>query len=240
MLVTLVAAVDISPLDGDAGQALDLLDLPGQGMAVIGVAGQCLHADDELAAGGARVGDRDRCLHPELVAAPRLALGDAFHLGSVQGIKLVRAARLLGEYRRHSLAGDFLGRALVEQLALRFEFQHFAQRQLRPLGLAGKHSFAGGQRCQEDVGVGPPPRENALIALNRGVGGTDQREQRAEIERGRRKASFVIGCRQWRLRPTITGRRAIHMLLLMTQNRVLPTSSLFGVYRRSSNPMVRF
>ena len=33
MLVALVAPVYIGPLDGDAGQALDLLDLPGQGMA---------------------------------------------------------------------------------------------------------------------------------------------------------------------------------------------------------------
>ncbi len=73
MLVAPVAPVHIGPLDGDAGQALDLLDLPGQGMAVVGITGQCLHSDDELASRGARVGDRDGGLYPELVARPRLA-----------------------------------------------------------------------------------------------------------------------------------------------------------------------
>lgn len=106
MLVPLVAAIDIGPLDGNAGQALNLLDLPGEGVAILGIAGQRLAADDELAAGGARVGHRDRCLHPELVARPRLALGDAFHLGGVQGIELVRVASLLGEDLRHPLARD--------------------------------------------------------------------------------------------------------------------------------------
>ena len=95
--MALVAPVHIGPLDGDAGQALDLLDLPGQGMAVVGITGQCLHSDDELASRGARVGDRDGGLYPELVARPRLALGDAFDLGRVQRIELVGAVRFLGQ-----------------------------------------------------------------------------------------------------------------------------------------------
>lgn len=37
MLVTLVAAI-IGPLDSDTGQPIDLFDLPGQGMADIGIA----------------------------------------------------------------------------------------------------------------------------------------------------------------------------------------------------------
>jgi len=106
MLVALVATIDIGALDGDAGEALDLLDLAAEGVAVIGISGQRLHADDELTAGSACVGHRDRCLHPELVARPRLALGDAFHLGGVQGIELVGVASLLGEDLRHPLAGD--------------------------------------------------------------------------------------------------------------------------------------
>ena len=70
-----------------------MLDLTRQRVAVVGKAGHRLDADDELAAGGARVGDRDRCLDAELVAGPRLALGDAFDLGGVQGIKLVLSSR---------------------------------------------------------------------------------------------------------------------------------------------------
>ena len=101
MFVALVAAIDIGALDSNAGQALDLLDLPGQGTAVVGTAGQCLHSDDELAAGGACVGDRNRCIHSELVAGSRLTLGDAFDLGHVQGAKLVGIAFLLSEDLRY-------------------------------------------------------------------------------------------------------------------------------------------
>jgi len=36
-------------------------------------------------------------LYPELIARPRLALGDAFHLGRVQRIELVGTVRLLGQ-----------------------------------------------------------------------------------------------------------------------------------------------
>lgn len=45
MLVPLVAAIDIGPLDGNAGQALNMLDLPGEGVAIVGIAGQRLVAD---------------------------------------------------------------------------------------------------------------------------------------------------------------------------------------------------
>src|SRR3546814_12791005 len=43
---------------------------------------------------------------PELVACPRLALGDAFHLGCVQRVEFVAVARLLGEHPGDALAGD--------------------------------------------------------------------------------------------------------------------------------------
>src|ERR1700751_2860232 len=109
MLVALVPAIDIGPLDGDTGQPLDLFDLPSERVTVIGTAGQGLHAKDELPARGARVGDRDRCLDPELVARSRLALGDAFYLGRVQGIELAGVVCLLGEDARHALTGDGKG-----------------------------------------------------------------------------------------------------------------------------------
>ena len=37
--VSLIAAIDISAFDGNAGEALDLLDLAGEGVAVIRAAG---------------------------------------------------------------------------------------------------------------------------------------------------------------------------------------------------------
>ena len=58
MLVTLVAAVDIGPLDGNAGQALDLLDAPREsrdssllaaGWLRLGALGEAIPAADRAA-----------------------------------------------------------------------------------------------------------------------------------------------------------------------------------------------
>lgn len=49
-LVATVAAIHIGALDADAGQAGGLVDLTGQGVAVIGCARQYLDPEDELAA----------------------------------------------------------------------------------------------------------------------------------------------------------------------------------------------
>lgn len=38
MFVAFVATIDIGPFDGDAGQTLNLCDLPGEGVAIVGVA----------------------------------------------------------------------------------------------------------------------------------------------------------------------------------------------------------
>ena len=48
--VAMVAAIHIGPLDVDAGQAGDLVDLARQGVAVIGSPRQSLGTNDELAA----------------------------------------------------------------------------------------------------------------------------------------------------------------------------------------------
>ena len=109
MLVALVAAIDIGPLDGDAGETLNLLGLHREPVSIIGITGQGLHANDELAACGARVGDRDRCFEAELLARPRLALGDAFHLGRMQRVELVGSVRLLGQDLCHPLTRDRKG-----------------------------------------------------------------------------------------------------------------------------------
>jgi hypothetical protein len=53
MLVALVTPINVGPRDGDNGQALDLLYLRGERMAIVGITGQSLHTDDQLAACGA-------------------------------------------------------------------------------------------------------------------------------------------------------------------------------------------
>ena len=58
-VVAAIAAIDIGTGDGGAGDPLDLFDLPGQSVAVIGIARQALHAEDELPAGCLRVGGGD-------------------------------------------------------------------------------------------------------------------------------------------------------------------------------------
>ena len=87
--VAAIAAVDIGAGDGNAGDPLDLLDLAGQGVAVIGISRPALHAENELTAGCGGVGGGDGDLHAEFEARPGLALADALHLGRVQGIELI-------------------------------------------------------------------------------------------------------------------------------------------------------
>lgn len=73
-------------LDADVlQQRRRLLDLRGQGVAVVGVAGEGARADDQAAS----VGDRDACLDAELVRLAALALPDALDLRGVQRVELV-------------------------------------------------------------------------------------------------------------------------------------------------------
>src|SRR3712207_5933705 len=80
-IVATVAAIHVGALDPDAGEALGLGDLGGEGVPVVGVARQGPGAEDELAAWGLGVGGGDRELHAKLVAGVCLALADALHLG---------------------------------------------------------------------------------------------------------------------------------------------------------------
>lgn len=73
-----VAAVDIGALDRDAGHALDLRNVAGEGMTIERVTLQGVHAQDQLPTFVTAVGDCDRGLDPALVAGANLALGDAF------------------------------------------------------------------------------------------------------------------------------------------------------------------
>lgn len=82
MLVAPVAAIDVSAADRDTGNPLDLGDLAGERVPVVGIARQGVHAEDELAAPGSRVDHRDRGLDAKLVPRARLALGDALDLGA--------------------------------------------------------------------------------------------------------------------------------------------------------------
>ena len=92
-------------------------------------------------------------------------------------------------------------------MPLRLEFQHLAKRYLRSLDFAGEHGFASRQRRKQNVGIGNAG-EDTLIPRNGGIGRSNQRKQRAQVERCGRETSFVIGNRQWRLRQTGVGSRA--------------------------------
>ena len=96
--VPFVAAIDIGASDLDAGDPLDLRDLPGERVAVEGIARQRMHAKNELAAPGSSIGHCDRGLHAKFVAGAGLALGDAFNLGRVQRVDLVLVLGLLGAH----------------------------------------------------------------------------------------------------------------------------------------------
>jgi hypothetical protein len=91
--MAVVAAIDMGPLNPDAGQALGMGDLLGEGVAVIEVARQGAGAEAELAARCEGVGGGKRDLHAALVPGLRLAFADALHLRRVQGVELVPPVR---------------------------------------------------------------------------------------------------------------------------------------------------
>ena len=74
------------------GQDTHLLQLLGQGLAVIGVAGEAARAHHQAL----RVCDGHAGLHAELVGLSGFALANAFDLGSMQGVQLVLVLRTLG------------------------------------------------------------------------------------------------------------------------------------------------
>lgn len=75
--VAAIATIGIGAGDGNASDPLDLLDLAGQRVTVIGSTWPALHAENELAAGGLRVGGGDGDPHAELEARPGFPLADA-------------------------------------------------------------------------------------------------------------------------------------------------------------------
>lgn len=87
-VVAAIAGIGDDLAEVGAGRALDCRKDGGQRVAVIGIAGQRLDVGDELAAVAAleRRGNRD--LDAELIGLVGLALADALHLRSVQGVDL--------------------------------------------------------------------------------------------------------------------------------------------------------
>jgi len=73
-----IAAVDDGEVGAPVGQDLHLFEGFLQGMAVVGIAREAAHADDEALVQRGRHAD----LAAELMAHPRLALGDASTSGS--------------------------------------------------------------------------------------------------------------------------------------------------------------
>ena len=87
-----ISTINIGAGDGNACDPFHLLDLAGQGVAVIGIARQAPHAEDELTAGCSGVGGGDRDRNADFEAGPGLPLADALHLGRMQGIEFVSTA----------------------------------------------------------------------------------------------------------------------------------------------------
>jgi hypothetical protein len=97
LTVAALAAVDDDEVGALVGQDRHLFQYLPQSVAVIGIARKAAHADDEALV--QRGGDAD--LAAELVADPRLTLGDAVDFGLMQGIDLVRAIGGLVKQLRH-------------------------------------------------------------------------------------------------------------------------------------------
>src|SRR5438132_2208535 len=94
-MVAAVSLVDIGTLDLAAGKPLSGFDDGAQRVAVIRIAGQRPGMQHELTTRCPRIGGDDGSLHTELVRGAGLALADALHLRSVEGIQLPAALALL-------------------------------------------------------------------------------------------------------------------------------------------------
>src|SRR5262245_38708289 len=94
-MVAAVSLVDIAVLDLAAGAALSGLDDGAEGVAGIRVGGQRPGVQHELATRCRGIGGDDGSLHTERVRCAGLALADAFHRRSVEGIQLPAALALV-------------------------------------------------------------------------------------------------------------------------------------------------
>src|SRR5215831_7673803 len=94
-IVAAVSLVDIGTLDLAAGEPLSGFDDGAQRVAVIRIAGQRPGVQHKLATRCSGIGGDDGSFHTEFVRCAGLALADALHLRSVEGIQLPAALALL-------------------------------------------------------------------------------------------------------------------------------------------------
>src|SRR6266849_2887114 len=176
VVVAAIAAIDIEPRDRRAGETLDLAGGGLQGVPVprvrppagprtgSGIAGQRHHAEDEAAP----VGHGDADLDAELVLLVRLAFGEAFDLGSVQGIELAGVVSLLGEQPvdQDEGAGKVRRQGLIAGELAPDVARHPAEKGLEPLDFAlGAVVLAGMQ-----IGAGPCAAPACRAAHSFGAG----------------------------------------------------------------------
>src|SRR5215470_10863988 len=90
-----VSLVDIGTLDLAAGEPLSGFDDGAQRVTVIRIAGQRPGVQNKLATRCPGIGGDDGSFHTEFVRRAGLALADALHLRSVEGIQLPAALALL-------------------------------------------------------------------------------------------------------------------------------------------------
>src|SRR6516162_6299216 len=109
-IVAAVSLVDIGTLDLAAGEPLSGFDDGAQRVAVIRIAGQRPGVQNKLATRCPGIGGDDGSFHTEFVRRAGLALADALHLRSVEGIRLPAALALLLRARRGSpISGSLSG-----------------------------------------------------------------------------------------------------------------------------------
>src|SRR5437773_4398464 len=120
-VVAAVSLIDIGALDRAAGELLSGFDDGTQRVAIIRIAGQRPGVQHELATRCPGIGGDDGSLHTELIRRAGLALADALHLRSVEGIQLPAALALL-------LRADLIGaRKWPHECRLEFTGEEFFQ-----------------------------------------------------------------------------------------------------------------
>ena len=89
----LVSAVNAGVDRNLARESPDLIELPFQGVAVVGVVRAGVDADYEACL----VRDSEAGLHPEFIGAVSLPLGESLHFGGMQAVDLALGEPILAE-----------------------------------------------------------------------------------------------------------------------------------------------
>src|SRR6516162_4229583 len=187
-IVAAVSLVDIGTLDLAAGEPLSGFDDGAQRVAVIRIAGQRPDVQNKLATRCPGIGGDDGSFHTEFVRRAGLALADALHLRSVEGIQLPAALELLlrAGSDRHARVARRIPPRVLPPMARLWKRVHSRGGRERRLSMGGPLSPAAVESTGRDLSLSCEP------PLNRSSSRTLSGDARAVVSDSIDRAVEVI------------------------------------------------